>query len=1059
MRETQHSSSRAKVYKTLSYCFCYPDQTFFIDAKENLPKIIDYCVRELPYKGKLRDTYKHLRSALLNELTMHPLEEIQTEYTGLFVYYPGTHSCYPYESIYIDKGKLLMGNSTMAVKRLYRDFHLEVSPHFSDLPDHIAAELEFMHFLSFNEAKFAAIGMNQYRDFCLRKEMTFLEEHMLRWVPEFSERIKAESSLHLFKSLAQFTCDYIALEAKYLASKKRNYRQVTDFIKETESFNFDSSTLSVLEHAEAPGKSEVKWVYTTTAERAWHSPVKVKVVDGRVEQIVARDGVPFFDGQQVTRSFACVSQLYARDKLKFPLKRVGKRGDGKFKRISWNEALNEIATVLKKYRDEGNARYVAFLRTHPPLEFMFHHFPQHYGTPNDVHTSTTSCYADGHIAKVQTAGYGNLDDPDGDLGRDDYMNAKYCIYIGHNLLCGLHETPGSQPHGYAMFAEAIRKGMKFVFVDPRLNEGAYTYGAEWVPIKPGTDAAFILGLMNVIIRDGLYDEDFLISYTNAPILVKPDRHPLKNQSGEYLVWDEPSGRIQPLAAATKPALWGCHQMDLDTYQGDCKTAFQLLAERVKAYTPEKAAEITTIGKERIEEIARDLGKLKPEVCIYTKHNVSSQYTNSMQYCRARNVLMCLLGVFDQPGGKYYGPYGPTGITLNNSKNFRIPLEIPPMTDDRVDFSPDVHPCLNIKTPLFPNGITQHVLRAIRTGKPYPIKALFIIGSDVLASQSSEWRQAFNKVEFIVKSHVWPDDDVDYADIVLPETSFLERDDGFTQITVRDPKNQDTDFSFLSVIQKVVEPQFEERPWTDYVKELAQKIGFGEYYDFSLDEFWDFLLEPMGIDINYLREHGVHYPTPLVTRKVEFGKKEKWETDTGRLNIYSCEMADLWHKNRKNILYDPLPIYYPVSVEPRAEDEFYFISGKCSYFWCNYYRNNALLLERYLEGELANTRLWINTGRATALGIKDGDWVWLESKATAKKEKIRVKLTEGIHPCAVWHVYGYGHKSRLMDKSSKAREGVNVQDFVPEHSVPWTAGQAHCEAVVKVYKRHKDSHDG
>ncbi|GAG78245.1 unnamed protein product, partial [marine sediment metagenome] len=164
-----------------------------------------------------------------------------------------------------------------------------------------------------------------------------------------------------------------------------------------------------------------------------------------------------------------------------------------------------------------------------------------------------------------------------------------------------------------------------------------------------------------------------------------------------------------------------------------------------------------------------------------------------------------------------------------------------------------------------------------------------------------------------------------------------------------------------------------------------------------------------------------------------------------------EMADIWHERNQDPLFDPLPIYYPITVEPKAENEFYFVNGKCPYFSCNWFRDNAMLLERYLEGKLGNTLLWINARRAAALGIKDRDWVWVESEATGLKDKVRVKVTEGIHPSAVWHVYGYGHKSKLMDKLSRAREGINVNDFVPEHYVPWTAGQAHCEAVVKVYK--------
>ena len=110
-----------------------------------------------------------------------------------------------------------------------------------------------------------------------------------------------------------------------------------------------------------------------------------------------------------------------------------------------------------------------------------------------------------------------------------------------------------------------------------------------------------------------------------------------------------------------------------------------------------------------------------------------------------------------------------------------------------------------------------------------------------------------------------------------------------------------------------------------------------------------------------------------------------------------------------------------------------------------------MLFRSLEGELGNTLLWINAKRAAVLGIKDRDWVWIESEATGLKDKVRVKVTQGIHPSAVWHIYGCGHKSNLMSEQSRAREGINVQDFVPEYYVPFTAGQAHCEAIVKVYK--------
>ena len=116
-----------------------------------------------------------------------------------------------------------------------------------------------------------------------------------------------------------------------------------------------------------------------------------------------------------------------------------------------------------------------------------------------------------------------------------------------------------------------------------------------------------------------------------------------------------------------------------------------------------------------------------------------------------------------------------------------------------------------------------------------------------------------------------------------------------------------------------------------------------------------------------------------------------------------------------------------------------------------YTINPMLHERYLEGEMGNTCLWINAQKAALLGIEDGDWVWIESESTGLKGKLKAKVTEGIHPSSVFAYYGYGRRSKLMDNLSRSREGVNVQDFVPEHYVPWTASQAHCEAVVKVYK--------
>jgi thiosulfate reductase/polysulfide reductase chain A len=1027
---------RGRVYKILSLCFQYPDEDSFSYIREGITKDLDEYLRNLPFGDLLRKAYNSLASVIKNQLSTLSLEGLQVEYTGLFITAFHDLSCLPYESIYCDDSRRLMGESVVSVKRLYNRFGLGVSHTFKDLPDHIGAELEFMFFLSNNESKFEADESDEERKLCIHYENKFLEDHMMRWIPDFVDCLERSYSSELFIHLSRFVREFVREDSGFLSSIESS-GQVSPEVY-IDSLEFDRSGLTTLEEVKTEPESE-KWIHTTSPERYWHSPVTVKVVDGRATKIIARDDIPFFDGKQDVKAYSCFYKIYAPDRLKFPLKRVGERGAGRFKRVSWDEALSEVSDALRKYREDGHPEYVAFLRTHPPMEYMFNHFTHHYGSPNDLHTSTTSCYADGAIAQILTSGEYS------DSAREDFLHSRYALFNGHNPLNALGVVTGP-----ARYAEAIRRGMKTVIVDPRLNEGASIFGAEWVPIEPGTDAAFLLGVMNVIIHEKLYDEKFLLNHTNAPILIKPDWLPLKDEDDNYLVWDTSVDGVKPLDKALEPSLLGSYKVKQNGRALSCKTAFQLLAERVEEYPPEEASRISTIPAEKIEEIARDLGTMKPQTCVVVG-TVSAQYSNSLQYQRAKQVLISLLGIIDKPGGKHYGPKGESSIKLNDPTTFRIPIKVHPMTEDRADFDSSVHPFIFTPLKNYPIGIVQNFLKAVRTGRPYPIKALFIIGSDVLSSHNPLWREAFKEVDFIVKSHVWPDDDCDYADVILPEAAYLERDDGFASVSVYNPDDMDQTFTFLTVIQKVVEPLFDVRCWHDYVKELAERIGFGEYYDFTLEEYWDYQLEPTGIDMEYLRQHGVYYPSPIRTRRIEFGKKKKWPTETGRINVYSTELARLRHERGGDPIYDPLPTYFPITVEPRKENEFYFIQGKSPYFKCNFYRDNSLLLEKYLEGEMGNTRLWINSERAATLGIEDGDWVWVESKAMATKGKTRAKVTEGIHPSAVYAYYSYGRRSKLMDKHARSREGINVQDFVPEHYVPYTGGQAHCEAVVKVYK--------
>jgi DMSO reductase family type II enzyme chaperone len=206
---------RSRVYKILSICFLYPNEKSMLGMRKGLPGNLEGCLQRLPHAEAIKDDSDSIRTAF-NELSRISLEDLEVEYTRLFIYSRPHVPCSPYESIDVEKTRRLMGDSTMAVKQMYRTFKLSVSDQFKDLPDHIGAELEFMHFLSFNEGTFAASGMKEASDVCVEGEKTFLMDHMLKWVPAFHRCLEENSKLKFFVSIAKLTNDFIAEDARYL---------------------------------------------------------------------------------------------------------------------------------------------------------------------------------------------------------------------------------------------------------------------------------------------------------------------------------------------------------------------------------------------------------------------------------------------------------------------------------------------------------------------------------------------------------------------------------------------------------------------------------------------------------------------------------------------------------------------------------------------------------------------------------------------------------------------------------------------------------------------------
>ena len=807
--------------------------------------------------------------------------------------------------------------------------------------------------------------------------------------------------------------------------------------KDNYSPSYNRKILRIRESSEVNSNAEIEWRYGGChACMGSPCPVKVKIVDGRVVKVEGQK-IPLLNGRLCAKGHAIIDQLYGHDRLKYPLRRVGKKGEGKFKKITWDEALSEIARVLKKYRDEGHPEYVAMVYGcghigNIPMQI---YLSRVYGTPNISHHHGDTCNASGSAA-ARITGVPNL--------KNDYSNSKYVLVVSHNPLGG-----GTAPvhHSIETFNEAMRKGTKIVVVDPRLSETAAIPRAEWVPIKPGTDAAFFLGLINILIAEKLYDKDFLRKYTNAPILIKPSGHPLTDEKGNFLVWDEVTDDVRPLDETRKPVLLGAFDIETESGKIICKTAFQLLAERTTQYTSERVAEITTIPADKITQIAKEVGASKPAVAITWLQPRSCFYTNSVQTLRLLHILAMLLGSYDAPGGMIFKE-------LDNIQSFKIgPSGDLPTIFQTAD--PPVKPTKPIAAPSiekqtdpfrypYPDAIPKFIRQAILEGVPYPIKAMIVYGNALLNSHThiQNYRKALEKEDlFLVVIDIWPNDHVDYADIVLPDASSLERLEFITDMWANKMK-------VVAPLLPVIGPMYDTRDISDILIDLAEKLGLKEYFNFTKEEWFNAQLKPLGIDMEYLKKHGAYYE---LTKPVyyRYPYKIKPNTPTRRLEIYSTlqPILELFMKTGDPHA-DPLPDYIPLNIgEPKAENEFYLLSAKCAILQKTTSQDNAYLMEENIDG-LGLTKLWINADKASKLGIKDDDLVRIWSEFTGAEGLVRAKVTEGIHPSAVFAFAGFGHKAKMMTVE-KGKEGINVNEFVPDHMELISGAAANEEALVKI----------
>lgn len=656
------------------------------------------------------------------------------------------------------------------------------------------------------------------------------------------------------------------------------------------------------------GIKRVKKIATICEMCFWRCGVLASVAEGKVLRVEGNPEHPMTRGRLCARGNAGTSLLYDKDRLKYPLMRVGNRGEGRFKRVSWDEALDFLATKLKHIKDEHGPESVAFF-PHGIGSRFFSTLMKAYGTPNSAEPAFAQCRGPREVGYALTYGRG-LGSPE----PVDLEEAKLVVLIGSHLGENVFTSQ------VTAFAEGLSRGAKLLVVDPRFSTAA-AKADWWLPIRPGTDIALLLAWIHVLIGEDLCDQDYIRKYANG---------------------------------------------------------FEQVAAHVKAFTPEWAAEITQLPAEQIRATAQAMGAAKPAVTVHPGRHVT-WYGDDTQRARAMAILTALLGSWGRKGGIFLPTSVPRG-------SFDLP-DFPESAKGRADGAGTRFPLGSEDL-----GITNGLVDATMSGKPYPIKAWIVYGQNVLQSipQPEHTLKAIGELELMVVVDVMPVDQIKYADLVLPEATYLERYD--PPVVVESAKEP-----FVSVRFPACEPLYDSKPGWWIAKQLAARLGLDSFFPWQTPEqHLEGMLEPMGISSLELRHRGaLKFPgRPYLEDRLAAGEA-LFETDSGRIELYS--------KKLKELGFDPLPRYTPVEDPPSGY--FRLIYGRAPVHSFARSQNND-----QLHALMPENQVWLHTTPAGNLGLKDGERVVLENLDCSRSLPIRVKVTEGIRSDCAYVVHGFGQRS-------------------------------------------------
>ncbi|WP_171172199.1 molybdopterin oxidoreductase family protein [Ruegeria sp. HKCCA0370] len=652
---------------------------------------------------------------------------------------------------------------------------------------------------------------------------------------------------------------------------------------------------------------------TTCYMCACRCGINVHMKDGKVAYIEGNRDHPVNKGVLCAKGSAGIMQVNAPSRLRKPLKRVGPRGSGEFREIEWDEALSTAVGWLNELHETAPQK-LAFFTGRDQSQSFTSFWAQNFGTPNYA--------AHGGFCSVNMAAGGiyTMGGAFWEFGQPDWDHTKLF------MLFGVAEDHDSNPIKMGI-GKIKARGARVIGVNP-IRSGYNAVADDWVGITPGTDGLFILSLIHVLMKAGKIDLDYLSRYTNAPVLVNASEGAekglfLRDEDGKPLVIDRKTG--EPTAfdkPGVRPDLSATYDKDGVTH----RPVFHLMAEKYLSdeHAPEAVADRCGIPAKRIRAIAAEIARVAFDEAIELnqewvdfrgeKHSkmigrpVSfhsmrgvSAHANGFQTCRALHVLQIMLGTVEVPGGFRFKPPYPKPVEAHptphgdrrpgrplNGPHLGFPRGPEDLLLDDCGTPQRIDKAFTWENPMSVHGLMHMVISNAAAGDPYKIDTLFMYMANMSWNSSMNTKGVMEMltaktddgnyvIPRIIYSDAYSSEMVAYADLILPDTTYLERHDC---ISLLDRPICEADAAADAIRWPVVEPDRDVRGFQSVLIELANRMSLPGFTNEDGSPKWKDYADYI---VNHERRPGIG---PLAGFRGPDGDKEgRGEVNPDQLNRY------------------------------------------------------------------------------------------------------------------------------------------------------------------------------